>query len=93
MDNIEAIASAGADLLKLGKTFPNSPADSSSIQYFTQIALESQTNVAECFRLVVELRSRGVDHPIPFIGNISSNLAFGIERFVPQVYDKCLGLL
>ncbi len=84
LDIIEAIADAGADLLELGIPFSDPLADGPSIQYSTQVALEHQISVSECLRLGLELRERGVDQPILFMGYINPILAFGIDRFVEQ---------
>jgi tryptophan synthase alpha chain len=84
LDIIEAIANAGADLLELGIPFSDPLADGPSIQYSTQVALEHQISVAECLRLAVELRKRGVDQPILFMGYMNPILAFGVDRFVEQ---------
>lgn len=88
LDIIEAIAGAGADLIELGVPFSDPLADGPSIQYSTQVALENQINVAECFRLGLELRSRGVEQPILFMGYMNPILAFGIERFVREAKDS-----
>lgn len=84
LDIIEAIAGAGADLIELGIPFSDPLADGPSIQHSTQIALENQISVAECLRLGLELRSRGVDQPILFMGYMNPILAFGVERFIER---------
>jgi tryptophan synthase alpha chain len=87
LDIIEAIAGAGADLLELGIPFSDPLADGPSIQYSTQVALENQISVAECIRLVIKLRERGVDQPILFMGYMNPILAFGVNRFVEQAKE------
>jgi tryptophan synthase alpha chain len=87
LDIIEAIAGAGADLIELGIPFSDPLADGPSIQYSTQVALDNQITVAECIRLGLELRSRGVSQPILFMGYMNPILAYGIERFVEEAKD------
>jgi len=82
LDVIEAITSAGADMVELGVPFSDPLADGSTIQHSTQVALENGVSVQKCFEWVKILRSRGVSQPMILMGYYNPILAYGPDRFV-----------
>jgi tryptophan synthase alpha chain len=79
---IEALAKNGADLIEVGLSFSDPLADGPVIQKATQVALENGITVRKSLEAVKELRSRGVDIPLVFMGYYNPMLAYGLERFV-----------
>jgi tryptophan synthase alpha chain len=81
---IEAVASAGADLVELGVPFSDPLADGPTIQRSTQTALENGANVAACLELAGRLRQGGVTQPLLLMGYYNPILAYGIERYCAE---------
>jgi tryptophan synthase alpha chain len=84
LDIIQAIASAGADLIELGIPFSDPLADGPTIQHSTQVALEQGMTVQRCLKMTDELRQRGVLQPLLLMGYYNPILAYGVERFTAQ---------
>jgi len=82
VDVIEALAQNGADLIEVGLSFSDPLADGPVIQRATQVALEKGMTVKKSLEAVKELRSRGVDIPLVFMGYYNPMLAYGLEKFV-----------
>src|SRR4026207_684623 len=74
---IEALARNGADLIEVGLSFSDPLADGPVIQKATQVALENGITVRKSLEAVKELRSRGVDIPLVFMGYYNPILAYG----------------
>lgn len=87
LEVIEAVISAGADLLELGMPFSDPLADGPTIQYTTQVALEAGMTVAGCIDMVRELRARKARIPLLLMGYYNPLLNYGIERFVDQASE------
>src|SRR5512138_3503431 len=68
IDVIEALAQNGADLIEVGLSFSDPLADGPVIQQATQIALEKGITVKKSLNALKELRARGVDSPLIFMG-------------------------
>lgn len=81
LEILEAIARAGADLIELGIPFSDPLADGPTIQHSTQIALENGMNTGRCLELTDQLRRRGVDQPVLFMGYYNPMLAYGLSQF------------
>lgn len=81
LDVIAALAEAGADLVEIGIPHSDPLADGPTIQTATYAALVGGTTVADCLRMVRELRDRGVDTPFCAMSYYNPILAFGEERF------------
>ncbi len=79
---LEALVSAGADMLELGIPFSDPLADGSTIQAATQQALARGTRVTTCLELAATLRARGISLPFAVMTYINPVLAYGLERFV-----------
>lgn len=84
LEIVQAIASAGADLIELGIPFSDPLADGPTIQHSTQIALEQGMTLQRCLEMTAELRQRGVSQPLLLMGYYNPILAYGVQRFVEQ---------
>jgi tryptophan synthase alpha chain len=82
IDVIEALAKHGADLIEVGLSFSDPLADGPVIQKATQVALENGITVRKSLEAVKELRNRGVDIPLVFMGYYNPMLAYGLEKFI-----------
>jgi tryptophan synthase alpha chain len=82
IDVIEALASNGADVIEVGLSFSDPLADGPVIQQATQVALEKGITVRKSLEAVKEIRNRGVDIPLIFMGYYNPMLAYGLEKFI-----------
>ena len=82
VDVIEALAKNGADLIEVGLSFSDPLADGPVIQKATQVALENGITVRKSLEAVKELRNRGVEIPLVFMGYYNPMLAYGLEKFI-----------
>lgn len=87
IDVIEALAKNGADLIEVGLSFSDPLADGPVIQKATQVALENGITIRKSLQAVKELRGRGVNIPLVFMGYYNPMLAYGLERFVCDAVD------
>ncbi|MBP2000269.1 tryptophan synthase alpha chain [Paenibacillus shirakamiensis] len=76
---IQAIAEAGADIIELGVPYADALADGPTIQEASLQAVTNGVNLKACISMVQELRSRGLQTPIVFMGYCNSFLAYGLE--------------
>ncbi|MCL5274068.1 MAG: tryptophan synthase subunit alpha [Chloroflexi bacterium] len=79
---IEAIVSAGADMLELGVPFSDPLADGPVIQRASQIALEHGISVQGCIDLATSLNEKGVRIPRLAMGYLNPLLAYGEQQYV-----------
>jgi tryptophan synthase alpha chain len=79
---IDAIVSAGADMLELGVPFSDPLADGPVIQHASQIALEHGASVQRCINLAGQLRARGLHVPALAMGYLNPLIAYGEEAYV-----------
>lgn len=82
IDVIEALAKNGADLIEVGLSFSDPLADGPVIQKATQVALERGITVRQSLEAVKQLRRRGVEIPLLFMGYYNPMLAYGLQEFV-----------
>jgi len=82
LDIIAALAEEGADLFEIGIPHSDPLADGPTIQTATYTALTQGTTVADCLKMVAELRVGGVDQPFCAMTYFNPLFAYGIERFV-----------
>jgi tryptophan synthase alpha chain len=87
IDVIEALAKNGADLIEVGLSFSDPLADGPVIQKATQVALENGITIRKSLEAMKELRGRGVDIPLVFMGYYNPMLAYGLEKFVCDAVD------
>jgi len=78
---VQAITSAGADLVELGIPFSDPLADGPTVQHSTQVALEHGMTVQRCLEMTAALRQQGVQQPLLLMGYYNPILAYGIQRF------------
>lgn len=79
---IEAVATAGADLIELGVPFSDPLADGPTIQRSTQAALDAGMTTRRCLESVAALRAAGVTIPLLLMGYVNPILAYGMARYV-----------
>jgi len=82
LELVEAAVAGGADLVELGMPFSDPLADGPTIQRATHLALQQGMTVARCLEMAAELRARGVEVPLLFMGYLNPILAYGVEAFV-----------
>jgi tryptophan synthase alpha chain len=81
LELIPAIVTGGADIIELGVPFSDPLADGASVQRATQRALLNGVNVNYCLQTVRDLRARGIETPILFMGYLNPIMQYGIQRF------------
>ena len=81
LELIPAIVEAGADIIELGVPFSDPLADGATVQRATQRALLNGVGTTYCLQTVQELRNRGVEVPVLFMGYYNPILQYGLERF------------
>jgi tryptophan synthase alpha chain len=82
LEIVAALAEAGADLFEIGIPHSDPLADGPTIQTATHIALTQGTTVADCLKMVAELRAQGVDQPFCAMTYYNPLFAYGVEDFV-----------
>jgi tryptophan synthase alpha chain len=82
LELVAAAVAGGADLVELGIPFSDPLADGPTIQRATHLALQQGMTVPRCLEMAVELRARGVEVPLLFMGYLNPILTHGIEAFV-----------
>src|SRR3990170_4241989 len=78
---VPALAEAGVDVFELGVPFSDPLADGATIQQSSHIALEQGVTPGTCLEVAGELRRRGVQQPLIFMGYYNPILRYGLERF------------
>ena len=84
LELVPALVEAGADMIELGVPFSDPLADGATVQRAAHTALLNGVNVAYCLQTVRELRARGVDVPMVFMGYYNPMLQFGLQRFCAE---------
>ena len=87
IDLAAAVVEEGADMLELGVPFSDPLADGPTIQMTSQRALEAGVTLAACIEAVRELRARGIDVPLIFMGYYNPFLKRGLEQFTQEAAD------
>lgn len=77
---IEAVCSAGADIVELGVPFSDPLGDGPVIQSTTQAALDGGTTTAAVLEVVACARAAGVEAPIMLMGYCNPFLRYGLEQ-------------
>ena len=78
---IEGFAQRGVDLIELGFPFSDPLADGPTIQFSSEKALEQGVTLQDAFRVVQNLRQRGIDIPLIFFSYLNPIYHFGVRRF------------
>jgi tryptophan synthase alpha chain len=82
LELMEAMVMGGADIVELGVPFSDPLADGPTIQRATHMALQQGMSLPRCLEMATELRARGIDVPMLFMGYLNPILAYDQERFV-----------
>ena len=78
------IIDAKVDFIEIGLPFSDPMADGPLIQHSSQIAIEQNTSVEECFKLVKEIRKINNDIPIILMGYYNPIHYYGNLKFVKK---------
>ena len=77
----EAVLESGADMLELGIPFSDPLAEGPTIQKSSFHALQQGVTLSSSLDVLRDLRQRGVDSPLVFMGYVNPFLAYGMEQF------------
>ena len=83
-DIFKKILDAEVDFIEIGLPFSDPMADGPLIQHSSQIAIEQNTSVEECFNLVKEIRKINNDIPIILMGYYNPIHYFGNLKFIKK---------
>ena len=83
-DIFKKIIDSKADFIEIGLPFSDPMADGPLIQHSSQIAIEQNTSVEECFNLVKEIRKINNDIPIILMGYYNPIHYYGNLKFVKK---------
>lgn len=83
----EALCEAGADVIELGMPFSDPLAEGPVIQKSSFQALENGITPEACFDNAAEIRNRGVDTPLVFMGYYNPILQIGLDEFCARTRD------
>ena len=83
-DIFKKILDAEADFIEIGLPFSDPMADGPLIQHSSQIAIEQNTSVEECFKLVKEIRKINNEIPIILMGYYNPIHYYGNLKFIKK---------
>ena len=83
-DIFKIILDAEVDFIEIGLPFSDPMADGPLIQHSSQIAIEQNTSVEECFKLVKEIRSINNEIPIILMGYYNPIHYYGNLKFIKK---------
>jgi len=83
-DIFKKILDAKVDFIEIGLPFSDPMADGPLIQHSSQIAIEQNTSVEECFNLVKEIRKINNDIPIILMGYYNPIHYYGNLKFIKK---------
>ena len=86
----EVILDAGADMLELGIPFSDPLADGPTVQKTSFRALNQGVNIPTSLEAVRNLREKGTEAPLIFMGYYNPFLRYGAERFAQGAVDAGL---
>jgi tryptophan synthase alpha chain len=87
LDIVPALVEGGATMIELGIPFSDPLADGPTIQRSGFQALQNGVTLEYCMETARELRRRGVEVPLIFMGYYNPVLRYGLERFVSDSAD------
>ncbi len=90
LELVPALAQAGADVIELGVPFSDPLADGATIQKASFHALEQGVTMKTCLEVCSQLRGKGTDVPLVFLGYYNQFLAFGLKRFAAEAQKSGL---
>ena len=83
-DIFKKILDAEVDFIEIGLPFSDPMADGPLIQHSSQIAIEQNTSVEECFKLVKEIRRINNEIPIILMGYYNPIHYYGNLKFIKK---------
>ncbi len=83
-DIFKIILDAQVDFIEIGLPFSDPMADGPLIQHSSQIAIEQNTSVEECFKLVKEIRKINNEIPIILMGYYNPIHYYGNLKFIKK---------
>ena len=83
-DIFKKILDAEVDFIEIGLPFSDPMADGPLIQHSSQIAIEQNTSVEECFNIVKEIRKINNDIPIILMGYYNPIHYYGNLKFIKK---------
>ena len=87
-DVVEALAESGADVIELSVPFSDPLGDGPVIQKSSFQALENGITPEECFSNAAEIRRRGVETPLVFMGYYNTIYQMGLDEFCARTRDS-----
>jgi tryptophan synthase alpha chain len=87
-DIFKKILDAEADFIEIGLPFSDPMADGPLIQHSSQIAIEQNISVEECFKLVKEIRKINNDIPIILMGYYNPIHYYGNLKFIKKAVSS-----
>lgn len=82
LEIVPALVEGGATMVELGIPFSDPLADGPTIQRSGFKALQNGVTLHYCLETARELRNRGVEVPLIFMGYFNPILRYGLQRFV-----------
>ena len=86
-DVVEALVNAGADIIELGIPFSDPLAEGPVIQKSSFQALQNGITPASCFENATEIRRRGIETPLIFMGYYNPIIQIGLDEFCKRTRD------
>ena len=87
-DIFKKILDAKVDFIEIGLPFSDPMADGPLIQHSSQIAIEQNTSVEECFKLVKEIRKINNEIPIILMGYYNPIHYYGNLKFIKKAVSS-----
>ena len=84
---IEGFQKRGVDMIELGFPFSDPLADGPTIQYSSETAIRKGVSLADAFRVVRNLRKKGVDLPIIFFSYLNPIYQAGEKSFPKRLKE------
>ncbi len=87
-DIFKKIIKAKADFIEIGLPFSDPMADGPLIQHSSQIAIQQNTSVEDCFEIVKEIRKKNNDIPIILMGYYNPIHYYGNLKFIKNAVSS-----
>jgi tryptophan synthase alpha chain len=78
---------SGVDILELGFPFSDPLADGPTIQFSSEYALRKGVAIGDSFRLVEELRRKGMRIPVIFFSYLNPICHYGVDAFMKRARE------
>ena len=87
-DIFKKIIDAKVDFIEIGLPFSDPMADGPLIQHSSQIAIQQDTSVEDCFKIVKEIRKKNNDIPIILMGYYNPIHYYGNLKFIKHAVSS-----